>query len=84
VWLPQQHLFLFSHTWYLWEGRRRKAGTRCHKGSSGTGEVMCGMMGQKWRLLKLVVLQRLEGFMWVPGVMTIAQRLGWREKPYPS
>lgn len=27
----------------------------------GTREVMHGMMGQKWRLLKLEAMQRLEG-----------------------
>lgn len=31
-------------------------------------EVTCGMMGQKWRLLKLEAMHRLEGAVWVPGI----------------
>lgn len=62
-------------------GRRRgKAGTLWSKGCSGTREVTCGIMGQKWRLLKLEAMQRLEGSAWVPGAMMTTQRLGWREK----
>lgn len=66
------------------KGGGERPGLCDHTGCSGTGEVTCGMMGQKQRLLRLEAVQRLEGSVRVPGVMTTAQRLGLEgEKPYP-
>lgn len=41
----------------------------CGKERKGWDSVVtCGMMGQKWRLLKPEAMHRQEGAVWVPGI----------------